>query len=258
MFKHVHTEKPTIYNLAALLKKDFQGPQFSHAKRIKEIAVALIEPYILGIPKPNLNSLRLVQANPAIPREPASFAKIGDEKQPTIYIANIVHMMAILSKHIPDLTPVSKDTLWIMMAIVFCHEMVHAWQAYGCAAASVYNKCNSQTFATFVTNAMATAEGVSDINKMGVDIMKTIVASMQVRGLPTISLAMYQKCNVKASETIKQDLRQMTCSILAGPDVEYGGRRQKFLTPRTKIRRSVTPKTRIRRSVTPKQSNKRK
>lgn len=246
--------RATIYTLANLLREDSQTdlsttPQFPHAEEIKQAAAELIEPHIIGISKPNFKDLRLVKTDPAIPQKPASFARTGYNGQPTIYITNIVKMMAILSAKIRTLPTVSEDALWIMMAIVFCHEMVHAWQAAACPS-SAYdsNKCNAETFATFVTSAMAAAEGVSEINQLGIGIMEVLLKSMQAGGLPSISPTIYQKCYVNAARTSKQDLRQMTCSSLSGPDVEYGGSRQKrFTTPRRK--RSATPKR--KRSATP-------
>ncbi len=244
----------TIYGLANLLREDIQlnvqaYPQFPHMEEIKQAAAELIEPHILGISKPNFKGLMLVATDPEIPQEPASFTRTGYNGQPTIYITNIVKMMAILSAKMRGLPPVSDDTLWIMMAIVFCHEMVHAWQAAACPS-SAYdsNKCNAETFATFVTSAMAGTEGVSEINEMGIGIMEMLLKSMQARGLPTVSPAAYQKCYVNAARTGRQDLRQMTCSSLSGADVEYGGRQKRSVTPKRK--RSATP--RRKRTATPK------
>jgi hypothetical protein len=247
----------TIHSLAALLREDIQldTSTFPHAEQIKDAAADLLEPHIFGIPRPNFKALKLVATDPAIPQEPASFTRIGYNGQPTIYITNIVTMMAILSANMRSLPHVSEDTLWIMMAIVFCHEMVHAWQAAACPS-SAYdsNKCNAETFATFVTSEMTAAEGVSKINEMGIAIMEMLLKTMHARGLPTVSPAYYQKCYVDAARTSKQDLGQMSCASLSGPDVEYGGRQRRnpkrSTTPRRKPKRSATPKR--KRSATPK------
>jgi hypothetical protein len=118
----------------------------------------------------------------------------------------------------------SEDTLWTMLAIVFCHEMVHAWEGISCPCSDARNRCNGETFATFVTTAMAAAQGVAAVNQMGIDLIEAMLQDATRAFVPP---AFYKKCYVEAPRTKKQDLRLQTCASMSGSDVEFGGRRQR-------------------------------
>lgn len=231
----------SIYRLAALIKEDMQSGAsvLPHAEDIAAAAAELIEPYILGILRPNFKGLTILATNPAEFGPPAYFTLHGYKGRPTIFLKNLVLMLASLGAGVPSM---SEDTLWTMLAIVFCHEMVHAWEGISCPCSDTRNRCNGETFATFVTTVMAAAQGVAAVNQMGIDLIEAMLQDATRAFVPP---AFYKKCYVDAPRTKKQDLRLQTCASMSGPDVEYGGRRQ---TRRKSTRRRGNKQTRSQSS----------
>jgi len=199
-----------------------------NSSTIIDVAAGLIEPFMGGIgPRPPFTHLNVKTCRGMI-SSPAYFSEEAGTGRTQIMIQNLEAIQDSMGPMLRmiGLPLLDASKLWIMMAIIFCHELAHAWVYYSCPAGA-RNPCNSEAFATFVATQMSAREGVTELNQVGMNLLGKLNDMLHAAGkLDDRPVSFYQKCYVRASQTELQDLRAMTCSQLNGADIKYGGHKK--------------------------------
>jgi len=255
----IHTLARLLYTSVSAATDALNRDRLSKSEALRSgdivrVAATLISPYMAAIgPMPAFDNLSLKVVRPSV-SSPAYFTVLNERiRTSQIVLQNIAEIQRNMGVQLrmAGFPHFSDMELWIMMSIIFCHELVHAWVYYSCPVGGVENSCNNEAFATFVATHMSNEQGVGSLNQKGIEILGAINAALQMSGKLNRPADYYDRCYVKSSQTQRQNLFEMSCSALNGADIKYGGSRT-----RSRRRSKSKSKSRTRRVQRKKKANK--